>query len=443
VKRKIIFSMMSAFPIALFAFSTGPPVKRTGSAIDGGLNCSACHSNLGPANSDARGSVTITASNYIPGTPQTITVSVQHPEAVRWGFQLIARTTADQTVQAGIFGVDGTVRVRCNTGDSPCNGGLEYAEHVNAPRTAAGVGFTFNVKWTPPATDVGNVILYAAGNAANGDGNLTGDHIYTTLKTITPSRACTLTQKPSITAVQNGGSFQSVIGPGAMISILGSGFRGGGTPLQASGADLVDNGYPKQFSCVAVEVDGKRAPLAYVSNGQINAQAPFNLNAGPVTVRVLANPGLANQVDGDPVTATVQTLSPALFSYGAGAVAATVPNSSTPIADSAAIPGSVAAKPGDIVTLWATGLGSPNPPVAEGAVVSSAAPISGTVVLSIGGIAIPAADILYAGLSPGSICGLDQMNVRLPDGLPDGKAAVSLQVNGLKAQDGLTLPVKR
>ncbi|MDQ6676507.1 MAG: hypothetical protein M3Z09_04340, partial [Acidobacteriota bacterium] len=426
MKRKIVFSLMSAFPIALFAFSTGPPAKRTGAAVDGGLNCTACHTTYAPANSDSRGSISLTAFSYTPGTPQTITVNVQHPEAARWGFQLIARTTADQTVQAGTFTVDDTVRVRCVTGDSPCKGGLEFAEHVSAPRTAAGAGFTFNVKWTPPATDVGNVILYAAGNAANGDGGLLGDRIYTTVKTVSPNRACSLTQKPAVTAVQNGGSFLPVIGPGGMISILGSGFRGGGSALEATGADFVDNGYPKQFSCIAVEVDGKRAPLTYVSNGQINAQAPFNLNAGPATVRVLANPGLANQIASDPSTATVQTLSPAFFSFGGGEVAATVPNSSTPIANG--IPGSVAAKPGDVITLWATGLGSANAAAAEGVIVPAVAQFTGTIALSIGGISIPAADILYAGLSPGSISGLNQKNIRLPAGLPDGKAPVSLQV---------------
>ncbi|MDQ6676528.1 MAG: hypothetical protein M3Z09_04455, partial [Acidobacteriota bacterium] len=89
------------------------------------------------------------------------------------------------------------------------------------------------------------------------------------------------------------------------------------------------------------------------------------------------------------------------------------------------------------------GLGSANAAAAEGVIVPAAAQFTGTIALSIGGISIPAADILYAGLSPGSISGLNQMNIRLPAGLPDGKAPVSLQVDGLKAQDGLTLFIKR
>ncbi len=233
--KRVLLSLAGAVPVMLFAFSTGPPVKRTGAAVDGGLTCAVCHSTYGAANSDARGSVAISAANYVPGVNQVISVTVKHPEALRWGFQLIARTTADQTKQAGTFTPDDIVRVRCETTLAPCNGAIEFVEHANAPRTAAGDGYTFKVTWTPPATDVGNVILYAAGNAANGDGNLTGDRIYTTLSTISPVRPCTLSLKPAISAVQNAGSGAASIGPGALISLFGSGFQPATQTVAASG----------------------------------------------------------------------------------------------------------------------------------------------------------------------------------------------------------------
>ena len=441
MKRKLILSLMGAVPVALFAFSTGPPVMRTGAAIDGGTNCTACHSTFAPANSDPRGSVTIAGAGYTPGMPQTVTVSVKHPDQQRWGFQLIARLASDQTKQAGTFTVDDIVRVRCVTGDAPCNGGLEFAEHKSAPRTNVGDGFTFNVTWTPPATDVGNVILYAAGNAANGDGTPNGDRIYTTVATLTPNRPCTLTQKPAVSGVLNGASFQSSIGPGAIISIFGSGFQSGSAGLGVTAADFVNNGYPRQLSCVAVEVNGTRVPLTYVSARQINAQAPANLPPGPAQVRVVANPDLPNQVASDPATATTQSFSPACFTYGSGAVAATVVNSATPIADPTVVSSGVSAKPGDIVTIWATGLGPTTPVVPEGAVASDPTPVASVLALTIGGITVPPADILYAGLSPRSISGLYQINARLPAALPDGPASVALQVGGTSAQGGLTLPV--
>ena len=443
MKRKLILSFMGAVPIALFAFSTGPPINRTGAAIDGGVNCTACHNTFAPANSDARGSVTISGASYTPGKSQVISVSVKHPDQQRWGFQLIARMASDQTKQAGTFTVDNIVRVRCVTGDAPCNGGLEYAEHVNAPRTNVGDGFTFQVTWTPPATDVGNVIFYAAGNAANGDGTPTGDRIYTTVATLTPSRPCALTAKPVITSVQNGASFASSIGPGAMISVFGSNFTNATTGLTAGAADFINNNYPSTLSCVAVEVNGTRVPITYASAKQINAQAPANLAAGPALVRVLLNPDLPNQVAGDTSTVTAQLFSPACFTFGTGAIAATVINSATPIADATLVPSGVTAKPGDIVTLWTTGLGPTNPAVPEGAVARGISPVTSVVSLTIGGIAVAPADILYAGLSPNSISGLYQVNVRLPAALPDGKATVALQVAGIAAQGGLTMPVHK
>ena len=36
-----------------------------------------------------------------------------------------------------------------------------------------------SLAWTPPAGSAGNVVVYVAANAANGDGSTFGDHIYT------------------------------------------------------------------------------------------------------------------------------------------------------------------------------------------------------------------------------------------------------------------------
>jgi len=48
-------------------------------------------------------------------------------------------------------------------------------ERVWAPPAA----FSFVFDWTPPATDQGSVTLYVSANAANGNGNETGDKAYT------------------------------------------------------------------------------------------------------------------------------------------------------------------------------------------------------------------------------------------------------------------------
>src|SRR5215471_20088731 len=208
LQLRLLVPCFAILPVSLIAFSTGPPVKRTGAAVDGGLNCTACHRTFAPANSDARGSVAITSASYTLSVKQIIKVTVTHPEAARWGFQLTARLVSDETKPAGTFTGDDIVKVLCDDGTAaPCASAsqTQFAEHSNAPRTATGAGFTFNVTWTPPATDVGDVIFYAAGNAADGNGAPTNDRIYTTALRI--SGPCSLMQKPSIAAALNAQRF--------------------------------------------------------------------------------------------------------------------------------------------------------------------------------------------------------------------------------------------
>jgi uncharacterized protein (TIGR03437 family) len=440
--QKLFCTLPILLPAALYAFSTGPVIQRTGAAVDGGTNCSACHRTFAPANSDPRGSIVINAQPYTPGVKQTITVTINHPTQKRWGFQLIARLASDETLQAGTFSTNDLVRVRCsNTQDAPCNGAAEYAEHNNAPVTAVGAGFTFQIDWTPPATNVGDIHFYAAGNAANGDGTFNGDYIYTTLLFIPAAGPCNLSLKPSVGAVVNSASFANTISSGALISIFGSGFNLAGTKAQPTAQLLANNSFPKAMACAAVEVNGTRVPVTFVGDQQINAQAPANLAAGPATVRVIVNPDTANQVASDPMTVTAATVSPAFFQFTKGAAAATATDG-TPLGDPTQISGAVAAKPGDMVTFWLTGCGPTTPAVPEGTIVNAQSKVNGTVSLTIGGVSVPATDITYAGLSPKSISGLYQMNVRIPAGLADGNATVAAQVNGTATQSGLAIPIK-
>src|SRR5260370_39348720 len=126
-----------AFPITLLAFSAGPPIMRTGAPVDGGMACNVCHITF-PLNDDSGGSVTIRANAYTPGVKQIIEVMVNHPTAMRFGFQLTDRTVIDQTKEAGTFTADDNIRVRCAPAgaDAPCNGEREFAEHKRPTRNA-------------------------------------------------------------------------------------------------------------------------------------------------------------------------------------------------------------------------------------------------------------------------------------------------------------------
>jgi len=157
------------------AFSEGPPAGHTGAP--GESTCTNCH--VGPTSG---GTFTITPpQNYVPG--QTYQIVVRHvnpdPSRMRWGFQLtpLAGTTA-----AGTLIVTDSLNTQIVGGV-----GRDYIEHTGAG-THAGIQNTvaWNFNWTAPATDVGTVTFYAAGNQANGDGTSGGDRIITATATSQP-----------------------------------------------------------------------------------------------------------------------------------------------------------------------------------------------------------------------------------------------------------------
>ena len=63
---------------------------------------------------------------------------------------------------------------------------MQYVEHTLAGTrlgTKSPVSFQFD--WTPPATAAGNITIYVAGNATNGDNSVLGDHPYFQQYTLT------------------------------------------------------------------------------------------------------------------------------------------------------------------------------------------------------------------------------------------------------------------
>ncbi len=427
-----------------------PPLKRTGAAIDGGLNCSACHSTFAPANSDPRGRVTINASSYKPGVRQSIRVRVEHPEAVRWGFQLAARVASDPSRQAGSFTQTADVTVRCDDGSvrgvaGPCDGRLEFAMHTAAStRQGTSGGVEWDVEWTPPARDVDDVILYAAGNAADGAGSPQNDRIYTTARRISYEDQCPAS-RPAITSVVNGASFQPGASLNAMLTVFGRGFHGEGRKRGAEREDFDDNGrFPRQLACVAVEIAGVRAPVVYVQENQINVQAPTVTATGPQTLSVILNPGRANESRSEPVTIQILEASPAFFVFGGTrSIAALVAGTDIPLAPASVSPRARAARPGEIVSLFATGLGVTEPVYQAGEVPDRVARMRDNITVTFGGLTLASDDVLYAGLSPGSISGLYQINIRIPAATGDGDVQVAVQAGGLSSPAGFTIPVRR
>ncbi len=437
--RKLIFTAALVFPVTLMAFSTGPPQRRTGAAVDGGLTCTACHRTFAPADSDPRGSVMIAAAAYVPGKMQTLQVTVAHPLQKRWGFQLTARLASDPSKPIGHFSPNTQIRVRCDSGpDGPCaDGDLEFASHRSAVITDIGAGYTYNIDWTPPANASGDVIFYASGNAADGNGATSNDRIYTTSAIISPA-TCALSSLPLISGAVNAASFSGPITPNALISLFGAGFQPPGLTRALTQLDIRSNTVPSLLSCAAVEINRIRAPLFYTSPGQLNVVVPSGVTPGAAEVRVVLNPN-SHPVYSAPITVQAAAAAPALFTSDGKQASASLAGTGTLIGDPAVLAGARPAKAGDMVTLWATGLGDTNPHVDAASIVPGPAPTVNAVTVMLNGTPLPAANIQYAGMAPGLMAGVYQINIRIPTGVVAGDATVQLAVNGANSQTGVTL----
>lgn len=427
----ISLSVISTLPIFLLADVTGADPRLTGAPGDNQAACTSCHT--GTALNGGSGSVKIIlpdSASYTPGTTQHIKVQVSDAAQRRWGFELTARLASNLSDgQAGdLTSTDSNTKVICNNGrQKPCAASslVQFITHTQQGTQNGTTGSaTFEFDWTPPAIDVGNVRLYAAGNAANGNTQNSGDHIYTTSVTLSPAAATT--NKPTVKGtggVVNAASFQPGISQGSWVTIAGTNLS---TTTRTWTADELTGGkLPTSLDGVSVTINCKPAYVEYISPTQINVVAPADDSTGPVEVRVTAN-GQA----GDPVIANIQSFSPAFFSFDGKYVAATHADNSLVgrtglfvSAPNATVP----AKPGETVILYGTGFGATDPAVTAGQATSQLSTITTPFTLTVAGVN---AAVSFAGLIP-PYAALYQFNVQVPAALADGDQPVVIQIGGI------------
>jgi uncharacterized protein (TIGR03437 family) len=430
-----IAAVISAVPVLIYAYAEGPPARRTGAPGD--QLCTVCH--LGTANSGG-GSVTVSfpgGLTYTPGAPQQWTVTVTDAQARRSGFELTVRLASNRANgQAGdLAPIDGSTQVKCEN-DSlkgaagcPASSPVQFIEHT-LEGTAKN---TFNFSWTPPASGVGDVVVYLAGNGANGDGTNFGDHIYTNSYTLTPAAPQNLPSIAAQNGVVNGASFQPGIASGAWITIFGTNLAS--TTRTWRDDEIVGGILPTQLDGVSVMVNNKPAAVYFISPAQLNVQAPSDSSTGPVQVQVTTPQGSGS------ASALLATFAPGFFMFdpeGRKYLAAVHANG-TLLGKPNLFQGltTAPAAPGETVLLFGTGFGPTDPPVPSGQVFSGAAKLANPVTVRIGGVP---ADVQFAGLSG---AGLYQLNVKIPDTLADGDASVVAEVGGVSTQDNAFITVKR
>lgn len=212
-----------------------------------------------------------------------------------------------------------------------------------------------------------------------------------------------LAQAPTVTAVLNteNQTTSAPLCPGILATIYGTGFG-------------------SAASAVTISVGGESAYILQGKNEvtptQMNVQLPYDLAAGQANVIVTVG-----GVESSPFSITLQAVAPTL---AAGTFLDPQSNY---------ISSSNLASPGETLTVYPTGLGPTNPPIAAG-VTPTAQPTASMPTLTVGGVS---AKVISSTLS--SYAGLYQVNFTVPDGV-QGSAPVVLTIDN-QSSNSVPLPL--
>jgi uncharacterized protein (TIGR03437 family) len=246
-----------------------------------------------------------------------------------------------------------------------------------------------------------------------------------------------ITPGGTVNAATNGP--KQPVAPGSLVSIYGSALAAGlalasSVPLSTS------------LNGTTVTINGIPAPLDFVSANQINAQVPYELVGTTGAVNVVVN-GDNGQSVPDPVV--LNPTAPGIFPV------------TTPAGDVYAIayfgvdsdprflkfawppnayPGltTFLAKPGDILTVYATGLGAVNPTVQTGH--DSQDQVRFTVADTRVLIGNADATVYFSGLTP-YFPGVYQLNIGVPQVAPGAKVPIQIQIGGVTSPANIFIGV--
>jgi uncharacterized protein (TIGR03437 family) len=294
---------------------------------------------------------------------------------------------------------------------------------------------TFEFNWTPPAEATGEITVYVAANAANGNGQNSGDTIYTSNLKLTAAQSGGTLPSISDGGVGDAFTYQKGVASGAWIAIFGQNLAS--TTRNWDGSpEFQENRLPLSLDGVSVAINDKPAPVFFISSGQVNALAPLDDATGDVRVVVKNANG-----ESMPATAQKRALLPALYApFGQGdkLFVTGVENATGAILGKPGVESRAtrAFRPGDIVQFYATGLGATDPQIPVDQVVSQPAQVVETVEMYIDETEV---EVLGAVLQAS---GLYQINARIPD-VPDGDHTVRIEVGGAESSENVSITIQR
>jgi Secretion system C-terminal sorting domain len=185
--KKLIYAVFTlAFALLFLNNSTGPVVRQqkgyTGAPGDQPGTCATtgCHTG-GTFNPtlkielfDSLGTTAV--ARYVLNRQYTVRLTISSaatPAPTGWGFQLIDIRRSDNSNVKGFLAKD---KQDANIGIDTIAATATTASRVYAEHNARLTSNIINIKWKAPATDLGIVTFYGAGNATNAGGSSAGDN---------------------------------------------------------------------------------------------------------------------------------------------------------------------------------------------------------------------------------------------------------------------------
>ncbi len=234
--------------------------------------------------------------------------------------------------------------------------------------------------------------------------------------------------------VVNGASFASgeALAPGSIVLVFGLNLASGlsfasQVPLETT------------LGGATMNIGGVEVPLFFTSDGQINAQIPFELapNSRPHVVVQTRRDGSGPEAVTVPATITLAEARPGIFSTNQqGSGQGAILDAQGQLVDSAA-----PAAAGEIIQVFCTGLGATNPLVASGQAAPGAEPLARVVVPVEAQVGGRTAAVHFAGLAPGFV-GLYQVNVEIPADVEAGSSVPLLLLQNGVPSNTVTIAVQ-
>jgi uncharacterized protein (TIGR03437 family) len=213
------------------------------------------------------------------------------------------------------------------------------------------------------------------------------------------------------------------LSPGIIAEAFGSG-------LAATAGSTGILPLPTDFNNTFAQIGQFKAPLYFLSSGQVNIQIPAEITASQQVPIVFS----VNNALTIPITLDIVPGAPGVLSKLDGPTPPSLQNGAHMIAqhlDGSPVDSSSPGKVGEFLVMYLVGLGATDNPAPSGHPALSD-PLSNVLVKPVVTVDSLPSDVFFAGLTPGFV-GLYQIDFQVPTGVHTGDVVVTVTQNGIAA----------